>query len=161
MANGTIVNWQSSPYTFKVQNKNYIAEAAISKMQKLKECHFYGYTADTVNEANLDKFAHSQETISVADNDDGRYNVRIGLFGSVKDAEIVNLTIDNINISVAEEVYSYIDYKTNGFKADHEVKSINELIVGTVAGYAKNSTISVNVTGNIDADAYAFYIENI
>ena len=68
MADGTIVNWQSSPYTFKVQNKNYIAEAAISKMQKLKECHFYGYTADTVDETNLDRFAHLYSDSSIAIN---------------------------------------------------------------------------------------------
>ena len=65
MADGTIVNWQSSPYTFKVQNKNYIAEAAISKMQKLKECHFYGYTADKVDETNLDRFAHLYSDTSI------------------------------------------------------------------------------------------------
>ena len=68
MANSTIVNWQSSPYTFKVQNKNYIAEAAISKMQKLKECHFYGYTADTVDETNLNNFAHFYSDSSIGIN---------------------------------------------------------------------------------------------
>ena len=68
MANGTIVNWQSSPYTFKVQNKNYLAEAAISKMQKLKECHFYGYTADTVDEYELNAFAHKYSDTSIGTN---------------------------------------------------------------------------------------------
>ena len=68
MADSTIVNWQSSPYTFKVQNKNYIADAAISKMQKLKECHFYGFTADTVNEEYLDRFAHLYSESSIGIN---------------------------------------------------------------------------------------------
>ena len=98
MADSTIVNWQSSPFTFRVENKNYIAEAAISKMQKLKNCNFYGYTADVVDEEKLDWFAHLYSDNGIGINAILNNQVRIPCRKTAADARYGREAFDIQNI---------------------------------------------------------------
>lgn len=104
---------------------------------------------------NLNQFETSQ-IISDTDiegntNQRNVHNAKIALFGTIKNAEITNLSIDNMNINVENEVYGGI---TIGAYATSE-NPINEMVVASIASYAYDSKIEVNVNANISANAYA------
>lgn len=101
-----------------------------------------------VNKDNFINFAFKSEA------DKGRYNAHIAIFGTIEDAEIVGLNIENIAINVADDVYEYVISAEFGVAYED---AVNEITVSTLASIAKNSTVSVNVSGTINADAYSIY----
>ena len=105
----------------------------------------------SVNKANVDSFLYKD-----ADNYN-RYDANIALFGKVDGAEIIDITVENISVNVADEVYTYV---ADGFSQAHDENSVNGIKVATVAAVAKNSTIKANVSGAIVADAYALVVNN-
>lgn len=103
-----------------------------------------------VNKGNLINFAYQSE------DDADRYNVHIAVFGAIENAEIKDLKINNISVNVADEVYTYV---SSGFAKDYG-DAVNEITVSTLAAIAKNSDVSVEVEGVINADADGIYAEN-
>lgn len=104
-----------------------------------------------VNKDNFINFAYKSEA------DANRYNAHIAIFGTLENAEIVGLNIENISVNVSDEVYSSVvsaEFDTNYGDA------VNEITVSTLASVAKNSTVNVNVSGTISADAYGIYAKN-
>lgn len=88
---------------------------------------------------------------------DGKFVSNVAVFGKVNGAEIADLVYDNLQISVADEVYDYI--RGGAFVADNEA-AFKQLTIGTVAAIAENSTIEAKVVATINADAYSVYAEN-
>ena len=78
------------------------------------------------------------------------YNVKVGLFGTMRNAEIHDLTI-NETINVDENVFNGI---VEGTVTSYN-RPINEMVVGAVASKAFNSTLN-NVTVNATVNANAF-----
>lgn len=104
-----------------------------------------------VNNDNFINYAYKSEA------DKGRYNAHIAIFGTIENAEIVGLNIENISVNVADEVYDSVvsaEFDTNHGDA------VNEITVSTLASISKNSTVNVNVSGTISADAYGIYAKN-
>ena len=89
-------------------------------------------------------------------NKSDRYNVHVAIFGAIENAEIKNLKISGISVNVAADAYNYA---TSGDFAKDNGKGVNEITVSTLATFAKNSTVSVEVDGVINADAYGIYAE--
>lgn len=106
-----------------------------------------------VNKDNLNSFIYQSA------NDENRYNAHIAIFGSIEDAEIRYLAVEGLKITVADEVYTYVNNLDDLFGTDMGA-AMNEITVASVAAIAKNSTVSVNVDAVIDADAYSVYAEN-
>lgn len=104
-----------------------------------------------VTKANLKSFIYKNEANS------NRYDAHIAVFGTVENAEIVKMGIENISVVIADDVYPYV---YDGEFAEEYGDSMNEITVATLAAVAKNSILNVNVTGEIDADAYSIYAEN-
>ena len=127
-----------------------------------------------VNKENIDSFT--------AKNDAGRYEAHIGIFGEIDGAALKDVKIENINITVADEVYSYV--KSGDF-ATEKGAALKELTIGTIAGVTKatkmvestavdgitgnvetivdvdyNTLENVEITGVIDAGAYSVYATN-
>lgn len=104
-----------------------------------------------VNKDNFINFAYKSEA------DANRYNAHIAIFGTIENAEIVGLNIENISVNVADEVYaSVVSAEFDTIYGD----AVNEITVSTLASIAKNSTVKVNVSGSISADAYGIYARN-
>ena len=81
----------------------------------------------------------------------------IGVFGSIENATIENVSFEGLKISVADEVYALVaDAITVG---DKKVTTL-EITVGAVAAMAKNSVVAANVEANIDAGSYSRYSNN-
>lgn len=90
-----------------------------------------------------------------------RYVLNLGMFGTIEDAEIKNLTFDAFQVSVDNEVYNYIlearivtDNRLEGI-------SLNNLVVATLASYANNSVVEVNMNATVNANAYSRYAQNL
>ena len=90
-------------------------------------------------------------------NSESRYDAHIAVFGTIENAEIVKLSLNNISVSIADDIYPFV---YDGEFAEEYGDSMNEITVATLAAVAKNSTVNVNVVGEIDADAYSIYAEN-
>ena len=87
-----------------------------------------------------------------------RYDARVAIFGSMQNAEIVDLGISNISVSIADDVYPYI---YDGGFAKKFGDAMNEITVSILAATSKNSVIDkVDVNGQIKADAYSIYTTN-
>lgn len=79
------------------------------------------------------------------------YNAKVGLFGTIENAEIKDLVI-NETINVAEELFNGI---VNGTVTSY-YRPINEMVIGSVAAYAVDSTLNnVTVNANVNANAFA------
>ena len=104
-----------------------------------------------VNRDNFVEFAYKSAE------DGNRYNAHIAIFGAIENAEIKDVKISGISVNVAEDVYTFVSSaefaKTYG-------DAVNEITVSTLAAIAKDSTVSVEVEGQISADAYGIYAEN-
>ena len=105
-----------------------------------------------VNTSNFRAFVYKN-----TENKD-RYDANIALFGTVEDAEIVDVKVDDMSVVVEDEVYAYV--ANGGFFNDYEQNAMNEIRVGTVAAVAKNSTISVDVKAQIKAAAYTLVLDD-
>ncbi len=112
-----------------------------------------GFTLKNINinitkENLVDNYTYVKGTELVAN---------IGVFGELENAKITNLTLDNVNVTMEEGLYSYVwsaEFKTE----EGTMKSIS---VGSLAGLVNKSTIEVNTTAKIDGFAYAVYVNNI
>ena len=81
----------------------------------------------------------------------------IALLGDVEGATVKDLTIEAMNVAVAEDVYTFI---SNG-QYDANKGFYKEIIVGSVAANAVDTTFeNVKVEATIDAFAYAVYTNN-
>ncbi len=103
-----------------------------------------------VNKENLGSFVYKNEA------NKNRYDANIAIFGRVEKAEIVGLKVDNVSVSVADEVYAYI--ADGGFFNDYEGNAVNDIKVATFAAVSKNSVLDVDVTGSIKAAAYTLVL---
>ena len=73
---------------------------------------------------------------------------RIALFGAMEGASIKELTIDNMSVKVASEVYDYVAGKG-------EQGLYGELSVASLAGIAKDVTLEkVNINASIEGSSY-------
>ncbi len=106
-----------------------------------------------VNKENLDAFAYQNN------DNKGRYDANIALFGKVKDAEIIDVKLNNIAVNVADEVYDYVD--GGAFYTDHNKNAMNDIKVATLAAQAENSTIKAEVSGQVNAGAYTLVLSNL
>jgi hypothetical protein len=111
-----------------------------------------GYALKNINisveKANFEKY--------IAENNDGRYVSHIGIFGELKNAVIKDVIIENVCITVADDVYSYV--KSGDF-ATMMGATLKELTVGSLAAVSTNGTKieKVEVSGTINAGAYSLY----
>ena len=71
-------------------------------------------------------------------NDEGRYEAHIGIFGELDGAALKDVKIENINITVAEEVYSYV--KSGDF-ATEKGGALKELTIGTIAAITAGTKV--------------------
>ncbi len=92
-------------------------------------------------------FALKNITISVAKdnidsftlkNDEGRFEAHVGIFGELDGAALKDVKIENINITVAEEVYSYV--KSGDF-ATEKGGALKELTIGTIAAITNGTKV--------------------
>ena len=75
-----------------------------------------------------------------------RYS-RIAIFGEMNNASIKDLKINTLNVNVADDVYAYI-----GSGVD---KDFAEMVVGSLAGIANNSTIeNVSINASVAGSSY-------
>ena len=126
------------------------------------------FNQDKAFNAHLDGNGFSVKNISInvtVDNFDnyitknanGLYDAKIAIFGTVEDAEITNITFDNVSVDIADDVYPFI---ADAVFADSKGAAFNELVIGTVAAYAKDSKIQANVNANLNSGSYAIYEDN-
>lgn len=101
-----------------------------------------------VTKDNLAKFIYKNEA------NKNRYDAHIALFGKIEDAEIVELKLDNMKVSVSNDVYPYV--YSSEFASEYG-DAMNEITVSTLAAIAKNSAVKVDVEAQINADAYSIY----
>ncbi len=81
-------------------------------------------------------------------------NMRVGIFGNLNGATISNLKVENMNVTIADEVYENVG--SNSIIIDGVSYTVKEVNVGTVAAYAIDTTLdNVTLTATIDADGYA------
>jgi len=90
-----------------------------------------------------------------------RYILNLGMFGTIEDAEITNLTFDAFKVAVDNNVYNYILEAKIVTDDRLEGIALNNLVVATLASYANNSVIEVNMNAEVDANAYSRYSENL
>lgn len=111
-----------------------------------------GYALKNINinveKANFEKY--------IAENNDGRYVSHVGIFGELKNAIIKDVKFENVSITVADDVYSYV--KSGDF-ATMMGATLKELTVGSLAAISTNGTKieKVEVSGTINAGAYSLY----
>ncbi len=102
-----------------------------------------------VTKENLDSYAKLGS--------DGRFSANVALFGKLDGAQIVNIKVEDIKITIADEVYEYV---TSGkFASKEEYKAaMKQITVGTIASLAYNTKLDeVSIFGTIDAGAYSVY----
>lgn len=108
-----------------------------------------------VTKDNLDSYLRTYEEKSDRNT---YYRAYVALFGSLQDATISQLNVENINIVVEDDIYAYI---LNGDFAKEYTMSMKDVVVGTISSFANGVTAqNVSVSGAIDADAYAIYKDN-
>lgn len=100
-----------------------------------------------VTKENLGEFMYREEGKG--------YRAHIALFGKLDSATIVNLGIENVNVVISSEILDYLNDVETTFVADYE-DVMFEVVVGTLAGLAFDSTIDANVTGKVNAFSYVF-----
>lgn len=80
--------------------------------------------------------------------------MEVGVFGNTNGAEIKNLVIDNMSITIADEVYDKVG--SNAIVIDGVSYTVREINVGTIAAYAVDTTLdNITLEATIDADGYA------
>ena len=104
-----------------------------------------------VNKDNFVEFAYKSAE------DANRYNAHIAIFGAIENAEIKDVKITGISVNIAEDVYAFV---SSAEFAETYGDAVNEITVSTFAAIAKDSIVSVEVEGQINADAYGIYAEN-
>ncbi len=80
----------------------------------------------SVTKDNIDSFTLK--------NDEGRYEAHIGIFGELDGAALKDVKIENIKITVADEVYTYV--KSGDF-ATEKGGAMKEITIGTIAAVTK------------------------
>lgn len=89
---------------------------------------------------------------------DGKFSANVAVFGKLDNAEIKNVAIEDVNIVIDDEVYSYV---TSGDFATDKGSAMKQISVGSLASLAYNTKInSVAVSGTVNAGAYSVYAAN-
>ncbi len=81
----------------------------------------------------------------------------IAIFGETKNAEIKNVKIADMEVSVEEDLYSHVwsaEFQT-------EVGTMKSISVSSLVGTARNTTIQADAVSSINGFAYVVYANNI
>ena len=108
-----------------------------------------GHTISNVN-VNVTKENFADFVYEVKD---GLFVAHVGIFGEIKDATIVNVSFENVNVTVADDVFDYIQNVESTINEDLG-GYVYELTVGSLAGIAKDSQIEVKAQSTIVGGAY-------
>ena len=99
----------------------------------------------SVTKDNLDSFIYKT--------DKRLYSAHIAMFGDIENAEIANVSFKNLKVEVAPEV---IDYVAKGEFSAAKEASMDDVIVGSVAGVVNASKFSnISVDASVKGAAYA------
>lgn len=82
----------------------------------------------------------------------------VGIFGELDGAEIVNISLENVKVTIADDVFAYIKDEESTINEDLG-GYVYELTVGSLAAIANNSTIEVNADATIVGGAYTLVSE--